>query len=89
MLIFGNKRQTSQKCYSNNYINFYTYFLNNVGSHAKTQPRALLSTKLMKKKTKMSVRKFLPRALQLLIGYPVRITIETFFTVELYVTEVQ
>ena len=39
MLIFENKRQTSQKYYSNNYI---TYFLNNVGSHAKTQP--LLST---------------------------------------------
>ena len=46
-----------------------SYFLNNVGSHAKSQ--LLLSTneikkkKKKKKKRKMSVRTFLPRALQL------------------------
>ena len=46
-----------------------SYFLNNVGSHTKSQ--LLLSTnekkkkKKKKKKRKMSVRTFLPRALQL------------------------
>ena len=53
MLIFGNKKQTSQKY----------YFLNNVGLQAKSQP--LLSTN--EKKCKMSVRTFLPRALQLIV----------------------
>ena len=56
MLIFGNKKQTSQKSYYKN-----TYFLNNVGLHAKSQP--LLSRN--EKKCKMSVRTVLPRALQL------------------------
>ena len=51
MLIFGNKKQTSQKY----------YFLNNVGLQAKSQP--LLSTN--EKKRKMSVRTFLPRALHM------------------------
>ena len=57
MLIFGNKKQTSQKLLLNN------YFFNNVWSHAKSQP--LLSTN--EKKRKMSVRAFLPRALQFIL----------------------
>jgi len=57
-LILGNKKQTSQKKIEN------TYFLNNVGSHAKNQP--LLGTN--EKRPKVSVRTFLPGALQLCLG---------------------
>ena len=61
MLIFEDKKQTKNKKTNKKYYRTLSYFLNNVGSHAKSQP--LLSTN--EKKHKMSVRTFLPRALQL------------------------
>ena len=60
MLIFGNKKQTSQKYYRT------LIYLTMLGNMQKVSHFSLLSTN--EKKCKTSVRAFLPRALQLIVS---------------------